>query len=120
MAIPMRRPEEEIREVIVENVREVRVEISVEGGTISVDSGKDPFWVSKEKNEEVRWILKGEGDFLVDFKDDSPFYESQFSKVSPVSGLVRRDVLPNDKRVYKYTVWIKDLKELDPGGGVRP
>ena len=32
MAIPIRQPEEEIREAIVENVREVIVEISGEGG----------------------------------------------------------------------------------------
>ena len=101
------------------NGREVTVEIRFDG-EIHVDAPNDPFWVSKKDNEEVRWILKGgDGKFLVDFGHDSPFYESQFSQDSPVSGLVRRDVLPNSGRLYKYTVWVGG-KKLDPGGGVRP
>jgi len=102
-----------------EEKREVTVEISVEGDKIQVEveGEQKPFWVSKQANQEVRWILKGGGKFLVDFGDDSPFYESQFSQDSPVSGLVRRDILPNESRLYEYTVWVGKLKK-DPGGGV--
>jgi len=60
----------------------------------------------------------GQPCFTVDFeKNGSPFYESQFSSDSPISGLVRRDVLPGPKR-YNYTVRAGD-KSLDPGGGVK-
>jgi hypothetical protein len=102
--------------------REVTVEISVQKGEIhvNVEGQPKPFWVRKRDNQEVRWVLKGGGEFLVDFKNDSPFYESQFSQESPVSGLVRRDILPSDSRLYKYTVFIPNVKELDPGGGVKP
>jgi len=111
MAVPIRQPESP--------PREVTVEISVQDGEIHVEfNGKqEPFWVSKHADQEVRWVSKKGDKFLVDFGDDSPFYESQFSQDSPVSGLVRRDVLPNDYRLYKYTVWVGKLK-LDPGGGV--
>lgn len=110
MAIPIRRPEKE-------EEREVTVEISFKDGKISVQP--DPFWVSKGANQEVRWRLNGgDGQFLVDFGADSPFYESQFSQDSPVSGLARRDVLPHDNRTYKYTVWVGNVK-LDPGGGIK-
>lgn len=106
--------------------REVTVVISVQGEEIrvEVEGAQEPFWVKKHANQEVRWVLKtAEGqfpvDFLVDFGNDSPFYESQFSQDSPVSGLVRRNILPNQARLYKYTVWVGD-KKLDPGGGVKP
>jgi hypothetical protein len=116
MAVPVeiRRPEEEL-----EVEREVPVKISVDAeGRIFVDP--EIFWVSKRANQEVRWILdQGDGKFLVDFGEDSPFYESQFSQDSPLSGLVRRDILPHDHRTYEYSVWVGDEK-LDPGGGVKP
>jgi hypothetical protein len=117
--VPIRQPEEEAKRALDGGQREVTVRISVdEEGKISVQP--DPFWVSKRGNQEVRWILEqGDGEFLVDFGDNSPFYESQFSQDSPVSGLARRDILPHEHRTYEYTVFVGDEK-LDPGGGVRP
>ena len=97
--------------------REVIVEISFQNGKISV--APDPFYVSKHTDEEVRWISKEGDDFLVDFKLDSPFYESQFNQDSAISGLARRNVLPKEGRLYKYTVWVRG-ESLDPGGGVKP
>jgi hypothetical protein len=101
--------------------REKTVEISVQNGEINVTFNGEPrpFWLSKGEDEEVRWVSSDDLDFLVDFEDDSPFYESQFNQDSPVSGLVRRNILPNDQRLYKYTVWVGNL-QLDPGGGVKP
>jgi hypothetical protein len=104
--------------------RDVVVEVGLnERGEIELST--DYFSVSKSGNEEVRWVCIQNHDhtkycpcFSVEFENnDSPFYEFQFSSDAPVSGLVRRSVLPSD-RVYKYTVRIGD-KSLDPGGGVR-
>jgi hypothetical protein len=55
---------------------------------------------------------------MVEFGTDSPFYETQFTKDFPCSGLVRREVAPDDFRLYKYTVRV-GKRILDPGGGVR-
>jgi hypothetical protein len=101
--------------------REKKVEISIQNDEILVtfNGVPKPFWLSKCADEEVRWVSVDNLDFLVDFEDDSPFYESQFNQDSPVSGLVRRDILPNEQRLYKYTVWVGN-KRLDPGGGVKP
>jgi hypothetical protein len=104
--------------------REVVIEVGLSAiGEIEVSL--DYFNVSKSGNEEVRWkcVQKHEHPkvrpcFSVEFENnDSPFYEYQFSSDAPVSGLVRRSVLPSDQ-VYKYIVRIGD-KSLDPGGGVR-
>jgi hypothetical protein len=98
--------------------REVVVKIAVQNGRIVLS--QDPFYVSKGANEEVKWVA-GEGveDFLVEFDEDSPFYEKQFSSYEPFSGLVRRNVQPNDGKTYKYTVWVDHLPKLDPTGGVK-
>jgi hypothetical protein len=104
--------------------REVQVRIGLDAtGNIVVDPNY--FEVSKRGNEEVRWVCNQdhrcdelEPCFTVDFeKNGSPFYESQFSSLSPVSGLARRSVLPGPK-IYEYTVRV-GLKSLDPGGGVK-
>ena len=90
--------------------------ISVVDGKIRVEP--DPF-ISKNKQEEVHWQA---GDskvyFTVEFdKGDSPFYEFQFSNDFPASGLVRRSVLADPERKYKYTVRVEGVKEpLDPTG----
>jgi hypothetical protein len=96
-----------------------------EEGKVEVD--RPYFFVSKSANEEVRWVCAQNHDhtkdqglpcFSVEFaKDDTPFYEFQFNSDVPVSGLVRRDVLPSSK-CYEYTVRIGE-KSLDPGGGVK-
>jgi len=82
------------------------------------------FLVSKGECEQVEWVCEEAGQpgppFNVDFtgKFGSPFYESQFSDQVPFSGLVRRNVLPDENKNYEYTVRIgKTL--LDPGGGVK-
>ena len=106
--------------------REVVVKVSLnENGDVKVDT--DYFVVSKSANQEVVWVCAQQHDhamdkdqpcFSVEFDDnDSPFYEFQFNSDVPVSGLVRRDVLPSPK-IYKYTVRVGD-KSLDPGGGVQ-
>jgi hypothetical protein len=105
--------------------REVVVRVGLNNkGEIEVDT--EYFYVSKSRNQEVRWICAQDHEhpkdqqpcFSVEFEEnDSPFYEFQFSSDAPVSGLVRRSVLASTK-IYKYTVRIGD-KSLDPGGGVR-
>lgn len=106
--------------------RTVQVEINLDKSG-NLMAKPDYFEVSKGNNEEVMWVCMqehahrrdGQPCFTVDFdKNGSPFYESQFSSDSPISGLVRRDVLPGPKR-YNYTVRAGN-KSLDPGGGVRP
>jgi hypothetical protein len=105
--------------------REKRVEISIAAEKVVANPPK--FEVSKGQDEEVVWVCVAEHDhrpndepcFTIDFETNgSPFYETQFSSDSPVSGLVRRNVLPGPK-VYKYTVRFGNLTE-DPGGGVKP
>jgi hypothetical protein len=106
--------------------REVVVKVSLDvNGDVQVD--QEYFFVSKSRNQEVHWVCAQQHDhakdndqpcFSVEFNDnDSPFYEFQFNSDVPVSGLVRRDVLPSPK-IYKYTVRIGN-KSLDPGGGVQ-
>lgn len=95
----------------------VEVHISIRDGKIHVTP--DPFHVHKHLDQEVKWICsEGDGEFLVEFGTDNPFYEIQFSKDAPVSGLPRRSVLADKHRVYKYTVRVGD-KVLDPGGVIK-
>ena len=96
--------------------REVQVTITQDRtGAISVSP--DTFRVHKGNNEEVVWVCPTGKYFTIDFGHDSPFYDSQFSKDCACSGLVRRNVLADPYRVYKYTVRIDDTA-LDPGGVV--
>jgi hypothetical protein len=91
--------------------------ISVVNGQIKVDP--DPFVISKDNQEEVLWRASDpKVCFTVEFdKRDSPFYEFQFSSDSSASGLVRRSVLADPQRKYKYTVRVEGVKEpLDPTG----
>jgi hypothetical protein len=53
---------------------------------------------------------------LIQAKKDSPFYYTQFSNLEPYSGLVRREVLGDPGRYYKYTVRTGKKKSIDPGG----
>ncbi len=108
--------------------REVFVHIIVDQQTGGIRVDPDRFWVSKGANQEVVWHCTSTDpndphpDFTVDFnkKNGSPFYESQFSKDCPCSGLVQRDVEPNEKSglFYQYTVRV-GTKSLDPDGGVQ-
>ncbi len=98
--------------------REVTVRIKVlPNGSIEVDPKR--FVVSKDRDQEVAWVCSDpDAYFTVDFETNgSPFYESQFSKHSPHSGLVRRNVLHDRHKPYKYTVRVED-KCLDPEGVV--
>ena len=76
------------------------------------------FEVIKSASQEVIWVCPLGDYFTIDFGNDSPFYESQFSKDCPCSGLVRRDELADPDKFYKYTVRVKG-KSLDPDGVVR-
>jgi hypothetical protein len=95
---------------------EIEVHITVNGGNITVDP--DPFWVHKLQDQTVKWVCQADQPFTVEFGADCPFYESQFSKDYPCSGLVRRNVVTDDNRTYKYTVRVGN-NVLDPGGGVK-
>ncbi len=73
------------------------------------------FVISKSHNDQVQWVAAdAEVYFTVEF-EASPFYESQFSSDSPYSGLVRRNVLGDPHKVYKYTVRAGG-RTVDPGG----
>ncbi len=94
--------------------------------TITVQKGKitrvvpPHFQVRKLKDEMIVWKCDPPREkFLVDFKQDSPFYESQFSNNNPCSGLARRNLLTDTHRTYKYTVYAGS-KELDPDGKIVP
>jgi hypothetical protein len=80
----------------------------------------DEFDVSKGNQEEVIWQTDSTKSvyFTVEFKGESPFYESQFSSDYPVSGLVRRSVLSDPLKKYKYTVRAGG-ETLDPVGIVK-
>src|SRR5690242_5474875 len=74
------------------------------------------FEISKSNQEEIVWqVSDGKTYFTVEFEKESPFYESQFSSDYPASGLVRREVLPDLAKRYKYTVRAGGAV-LDPGG----
>jgi hypothetical protein len=106
--------------------REVIVKIGLDSKANIIKADPEYFQISKSKNEEVRWVCDQDHEhpkdgpcFTVDFeKNDSPFYESQFSSDAPVSGLAKRNVMPGPK-IYQYTVRIKGKPDLDPGGGVQ-
>ena len=96
--------------------REVIVHIRVENGKIRVEP--ETFHIHKHLDQEVKWICnESDGEFLVEFTE-SPFYEFQYSKDAPVSGLARRAILADRHKVYKYTVRVGDLV-LDPGGVIK-
>jgi hypothetical protein len=103
----------------------IRVAIQIVDGKITVNP--DPFKVSKSAHEQVLWTI-GDSNlhFNIEFTGGSPFAYKQFSDAEPYSGLVRRDVLGNPDRYYKYTVTVtagaasgyKSIGKLDPGGVV--
>jgi len=83
------------------------------------------FMISKRNCEQVHWHSRNKNDslpppeFTIDFaKNGSPFYETQFNHENPFSGQVRRSVLPDERKIYDYTIRIEQTT-LDPGGGVR-
>jgi len=93
---------------------------------ITVDADKETFWVSKSNCEQVHWSAKNKDgsspgpEFTVDFTGNgSPFHHTHFTQDVPFSGLVRREVLADQNKIYKYSIWIGEA-HLDPGGGVKP
>jgi hypothetical protein len=79
----------------------------------------EPFVISKANYEQVLWEASDpKAHFTVDFGDHSPFDYTQFSDAEPYSGLVRREVLGDPGKYYKYTVRAGG-KTLDPGGIVK-
>jgi len=97
------------------NGQTVEVKISLTNGNIAV--APDPFWLHKLQDQCILW--KCDQDFSVEFDPhDCPFYEYQFSQDYPCSGIVRRSVVTDDHKIYKYTVRVGGVV-LDPGGGVK-
>ena len=101
----------------------VRVTIKVDsaGNILSVEPGV--FNISKQRNDQVMWVTDPASPptyFTVEFDKNtgSPFYEAQFNSQFNVSGLVRRDLLADSKKYFKYTVRTA-ADEKDPGGYVQ-
>lgn len=94
------------------------VEITVDSkGNPKIADGNKLVQLSSLDYDEVRW--KSDLQFRIDFENGSPFYEDQFDHKHVQSGLVRRDVLPSEHRIYKYTIDVNG-KKLDPGIKVYP
>jgi hypothetical protein len=75
-----------------------------------------PFRISKSLHQQVLWKASdSKAQFNIEFQEDSPFDYKQFSNLEPYSGLVRRDVLGDRGKYYKYTVRT-GKKSIDPGG----
>jgi hypothetical protein len=94
-------------------VQRQSVLITIQNGQIKVDP--EQFKISKSNQEEVLWEASDPNlVFAIDFKE-SPFYEKHFDNQYFASGLVRRNVPGDPKKVYKYTVTAGGLT-LDPTG----
>ncbi len=96
-------------------VVDVTIRVNEMGEISSVSP--DHFVVHKLQDQVVRWSCIPDQDFSIEFANDSPFYESQFSRDCPCSGIARRNVVADKGRNYKYTVRVGG-KTLDPDGGV--
>jgi hypothetical protein len=92
---------------------------------ITLDGNKKPqvaqadedVTISPANNEQIIW--ESAVDFLINFTEDSPFYERQFSNNFALSGLVRRNVIPSKSVFYEYTIIING-QSLDPRIRVDP
>jgi hypothetical protein len=94
----------------------VTIHLDSKGEVKRVDP--EPFVISKGNFEQVLWEASDpKAHFTVDFGDHSPFDYTQFSDTEPYSGLVRREVLGDPGKYYKYTVRAGGVS-LDPGGVV--
>ena len=79
----------------------------------------DVFEISKEHQQEVIWKVEPpHHSFTVEFEGESPFYEKKFDKQNSASGLVKRDVHGDARKVYKYNIRVGGSR-LDPGGIIR-
>ena len=96
----------------------VQVTIKVDPVTKEIISvAPDRFVVHKLSDQVVRWTCIPDQQFTVEFENGSPFYESQFSKDHPCSGIARRNLVTDPNRSYKYVVRVGD-KVRDPDGVV--
>jgi peptide methionine sulfoxide reductase MsrA len=94
----------------------IQVDAKLEVQSVSPDA----FEISKNKHQQIFWRASDpKAQFNVEFDEGSPFQYTQFSNVEPYSGLVRREVLGDPGRYYKYTVRT-GKKSIDPGGYVNP
>jgi hypothetical protein len=99
----------------------ITIRVDPQGKILSVEP--DEFKISKKGNEQVMWVTDPANPptyFTVEFdeQEGSPFYESQFNSEFNVSGPVRRVILADRKKYYKYAVRT-DNDEKDPGGYVQ-
>lgn len=79
----------------------------------------ETFAISKSCNDQVVWVGRPGMHFTVEFTNESPFYEKQFNNEFPYSGLVRREVLGDSDKKYKYIVHSDD-GDIDPTGIIDP
>jgi len=93
-----------------ERVKQIEITVDKQGKP-HIAENLGAVTLNRTKDEEVAWV--SELPFRIDFKGDSPFYESQFSEKERRSGLVRRGVIASEFREYKYTIEING-KTLDP------
>jgi|ERR1700732_1919179 hypothetical protein len=92
------------------NIR--RIIITLDGNKKpQVAQGDDDVTISPANNEQIIW--ESAEDFLINFTEDSPFYERQFSNKFALSGLVRRNVISSKTVFYEYTIIING-QSLDP------
>jgi hypothetical protein len=82
------------------------------------------FEIYKGLHQQVQWVsTEPKAYFTVEFEHGSPFHYAQFSADYPYSGEVRREVLGDPGKKYKYTVRFKKGEKsfmVDPGGVVNP
>lgn len=94
----------------------IQVDAKLEVQSVSPDA----FEISKSQHQQIFWRASDpKAQFNVEFDEDSPFQYAQFSNLDPYSGLVRREVLGDPGKYYKYTVRT-GAKSIDPGGIVKP
>jgi len=96
----------------------VTIQVNSRGEVKSVEP--DKFEIYKGQYQQLLWqVSDPNAQFNVEFTGDSPFDYKQFSDAEPYSGLVRREVLGDPGKYYKYTVRAGG-RTLDPGGVVNP
>jgi hypothetical protein len=93
-----------------ERVKRIEITVSKDGKP-HIAADLRAVTIDRTKDEEVIWV--SELPFRIDFRGDSPFYESQFNEKNRRSGLVRRGVISSRFRTYEYTIEIEG-KTLDP------
>ena len=76
----------------------------------------NPFKISKNEHQQVKWETTDGSDFTIEFKNESPFHYKQFSSKNPYSGEARRDVKGDPQKVYSYSVTLANGQTVDPGG----